>query len=93
MRERGLDAEVAPTPYARYAQAVPPNEDPCGYFFLVVRTPTDAIAYRQPIEAIVHRLDADLPIANVQTLDARLPSRWRGGGLRCCSSARSQRSP
>ncbi|HYT64854.1 MAG TPA: ABC transporter permease [Vicinamibacterales bacterium] len=72
VRERGLDREVAPTLYVPYAQAVPPNEDPSGSFFLVVRTATDPVAYRQPIEALVHRLDPDLPIANVQTLEARV---------------------
>jgi putative ABC transport system permease protein len=72
VRERGLDADVAPTLYVPYAQAVPPNEDPSGSFFLVVRTATDSSAYRQSVEAIVHRLDPDLPIANVQTLDARV---------------------
>jgi putative ABC transport system permease protein len=72
VRERGLDADVAPTLYVPYAQAVPPNEDPSGSFFLIVRTATDPVAYRQPIGEAVHRLDADLPIANVQTLEARV---------------------
>jgi putative ABC transport system permease protein len=72
VRERGLDAEIAPTLYVPYAQAVPPNEDPSGSFFLIVRTATDPLAYRQPIQAVVHRLDPDLPIANVRTLDARV---------------------
>lgn len=72
VRERGLDAAVAPTLYVPYAPAVPPNEDPSGSFFVVVRTATDALAYRQPIEAVVHRLDPDLPIADVRTLDGRV---------------------
>lgn len=72
VRERGLDAEVAPILYVPYAQAVPPNEDPSGSFFLVVRTATPPSGYRQPIEAVMQRLDPDLPIANAQTLDARV---------------------
>ena len=72
VRERGLDADVAPTVYVPYAQALPPSEEPSGSFFLVVRTATDPLAYRKPIEAVVKRIDADLPLAAVRTMDDRL---------------------
>jgi putative ABC transport system permease protein len=72
VRERGLDREVAPALYVPYAQAVPPNEEPSGSFFLTVRTNTDPLAYRQSIEAVVHRLDANLPLADVRAMDARI---------------------
>ena len=72
VRERGLDGEVAPTLYVPYAQAVPPNEDPSRSFFLLVRTGSDPLAYRQPIETVVHRLDPDLPLADVRAMDARV---------------------
>jgi putative ABC transport system permease protein len=72
VRERGLEGEVAPTVYIPYAQAVPPNEEASGSFFLVVRTATDPLAQRKPIESVVQRLDADLPLAAVRTMDDRV---------------------
>jgi predicted lysophospholipase L1 biosynthesis ABC-type transport system permease subunit len=72
VRERGLEGDVAPTVYVPYAQAVPPNEEPSGSFFLAVRTSTEPLVHRQAIEAVVHRLDANLPLADVRAMDARV---------------------
>jgi predicted permease len=72
LHERGLDTEAAPTVYVPYAQTVPPNEDPSGSFFLVVRSATDPIGYQKSIEAVVNRLDPELPIADVRTMEARV---------------------
>lgn len=72
LRENGLDHDPNPEVYVPFAQALPPQEDASGSFFLIVRTSTDPLAYRRPIEAAVSRLDRNLPIANVTTMDGRL---------------------
>jgi predicted permease len=70
LRENGLDRDTRPAVYVPLAQAVPPHEDAARSFFLVVRTATDPRTHQQSIEAVVHRLDRNLPVANVRTMDA-----------------------
>lgn len=70
LRDYGLDRDTRPAVYVPLAQAVPPHEDAARSFFVVLRTATDPVAHQQAIEAVVHRLDRNLPIANVRTMDA-----------------------
>jgi predicted permease len=70
LRENGLDRDTRPAVYVPLAQAVPPHEDAARSFFLVVRTATEPLAHQQSIEAAVHGLDRNLPIANVRTMNA-----------------------
>jgi putative ABC transport system permease protein len=72
LRENALDRGAAPTIYVPFAQAVPPYEETARSFFLVVRTATDPRAHQATIEAVMHRLDPNVPIANVRTMEARL---------------------
>src|SRR5262249_33858346 len=72
IREGGLDHEPGPELYVPFAQAVPPQEEANESFFLVVRTLTDPISYQRPIEAVVNRLDPNLPVASVRTMDASM---------------------
>ena len=70
LRENGLDRDTKPAVYVPLAQAVPPNEDAARSFFLVVRTATDPLTHQQSIQAVVNRLDRNLPVANVRTMEA-----------------------
>jgi predicted permease len=70
IREDGLDRDARPMVYVPLVQARPPHEEAARSFFLVVRTDTDPLAHRRPIEAVVHRLDPNLPLANVRTMEA-----------------------
>ena len=70
LRDNGLDRDTRPAVYVPLAQAVAPHEDAARSFFLVLRTAGDPAAHQQVIEALVHRLDRNLPIANVRTMDA-----------------------
>ncbi len=72
LRDNGLDRDVRPALYVPLAQAVPPHEDAARSFFLIARTATNPLGYQQRIEAVVHRLDRNLPIANVRTLEASI---------------------
>jgi putative ABC transport system permease protein len=70
LRHNGLERETSPEVYVPFAQARPPHEDASDSFFLVVRTSTDPLSYQRSIEAVVHQLDGNLPIANVRTLES-----------------------
>jgi predicted permease len=70
IREDGFDRDARPMVYVPLVQARPPHEEAARSFFLVVRTDTDPLARRRPIEAVVHRLDPNLPLANVRTMEA-----------------------
>ena len=72
LRENGLDRDIRPAVYVPLAQAIAPHEDAARSFFLVVRTATDPLPHQQSIEAAVHSLDRNLPIANVRTMEASI---------------------
>ncbi len=72
VRENGLDRDASPEIYVPFAQALPPQEEASGSFFLIVRTSTDPLAYERSIAAVVNRFDRNLPIAGVRTMDDRM---------------------
>jgi putative ABC transport system permease protein len=69
LRTIGLEAEPNPEIFAPLAQA---NGETLNAFFLVARTQTDPLANAKAVEAAIHNLDRNLPVASVQAMDTRL---------------------
>jgi putative ABC transport system permease protein len=71
LRQDGLDQQVNPEVFIPLAQA---GEEAIafGSFYLVVRTTADPLSYQRSVEGAVHRLDRNLPVADIRTMVSRL---------------------
>jgi putative ABC transport system permease protein len=65
VKSRGLDREINPQFYLPYAQ----KPTPAAFVTLIIHTESDALALRQAVEKTIGNLDADLPLANVRTME------------------------
>ncbi len=72
LRENGLERDTSPQLYVPFAQARPPHEDASTAFVLVVRTATDPLSSERSIQGVVNRLDRNLPMSNVRTMEGSL---------------------
>jgi putative ABC transport system permease protein len=75
LRQNGLEAQNAlPQVFVPIAQSQNQinGQNAATSFFLVVRTATDPLAYREAIEKTVHRLDGNQPVANWRTMESLL---------------------
>jgi predicted permease len=64
VREEGLDQEHQPEVYIPHAQL------PVGAMDVVLRTAVEPMTLLRPVQGVVGRLDPELPVARLQTLDA-----------------------
>jgi putative ABC transport system permease protein len=64
----GLESSAVPLVYVPYAQSTDTTPD----MYLVVRTDGDPLALTAPIREQIAQLDRDQPVANIQTMDARV---------------------
>jgi len=69
LRQNGREAEVLPEVFVPFAQ----SGAQAGFLhFLAVRTEGDPLAASRAIEAAVHRVDPDVPLADVRSMTRRL---------------------
>jgi putative ABC transport system permease protein len=64
----GLESSAVPLVYVPYAQST----DTTTNMYLVVRTDGDPLALTAPIREQIAQVDRDQPVANIQTMDARV---------------------
>jgi putative ABC transport system permease protein len=69
LRQTGLERTPEPEAFVPFAQS---GTNAGGLHFLAVRTTGEPLAAAAAIEAIVHGVDPNVPVANVRTMESRL---------------------
>ena len=69
LRQNGRESDVLPEVFVPFAQS---GDQPGFMHFLAVRTKGDPLAATDAIEAAVHRVDPDVPLADVRPMVQRL---------------------
>ena len=68
VRHNGITAEVKPKFYRAFAQWHRSSGGPARNMTLIIKTADDPLALVQPVRAEIRRLDGNLPIAAIQTM-------------------------
>jgi predicted permease len=69
LRTFGLETQPNPEVYVPLAQH---HDETQNFFFLIARTEGDPLAPAKAVEAAVHKLDANLPVTGMQSMETRL---------------------
>jgi len=69
LRQNGPEEPAKPEVSVPFAQA---GEETSGSFFLVARTTSDPLGYASAAREVIHTLDPNQPVADLQTMESRL---------------------